>query len=88
MAHRIAFLLFALVAVACAAPQSRPELPENNNRSTTARPTSTGRPSPSIILGTPAEEGEIPFQALIWSAPDGSQEGFDCGGSLITLSGS
>lgn len=86
-------LIFALlVAVALAAPQTRPTQPPGNpgNRSTTARPSttsswpsSTNSPSPSIIYGTPAEDGEIPFQALLFSAPDGSLEGFDCGGSLI-----
>lgn len=82
MSKHLILCLVGLVAVASAAPQTRPEQPPRN-RSTTARPSTTNRPSPSIILGTPAEEGEIPFQALLWSARNNSVDGFDCGGSLI-----
>lgn len=83
MAKFLALCFIGLAAVASAAPQTRPEQPPRGNGSTTARPTTTARVSPSIILGTPAEEGEIPFQALLFSANNGSLEGFDCGGSLI-----
>lgn len=83
MAKFFALCFIGLAAVASAAPQTRPEQPPRGNGSTTARPTTTARVSPSIILGTPAEEGEIPFQALLFSANNGSLDGFDCGGSLI-----
>lgn len=43
----------------------------------------TRRPTPSVIYGTPAEEGEIPFQALLYNALNGSTSGTRCGGSLI-----
>lgn len=38
---------------------------------------------PSIILGDPAEEGEIPFQAYLVSSRNNSNSGAICGGSLI-----
>lgn len=38
---------------------------------------------PSIILGDPATEGEIPFQAYLISSRNNSNSGAICGGSLI-----
>lgn len=38
---------------------------------------------PSIILGDPAEQGEIPFQAFLVSSRNNSNSGALCGGSLI-----
>lgn len=38
---------------------------------------------PSIILGEPAQEGEIPFQAFLVSSRNNSNSGALCGGSLI-----
>lgn len=82
MAKLFALCLLGLFALASAAPQTRPERPPRDNSSSTTTST-THRPSPSIILGSPAQEGEIPFQALLFSANNGSDVGFDCGGSLI-----
>lgn len=82
MAKLFAICLLGLFALASAAPQTRPERPPRDNSSSTTTST-THRPSPSIILGSPAQEGEIPFQALLFSANNGSDVGFDCGGSLI-----
>lgn len=84
MAKLFALCFIGLAALSSAAPQTRPERPPSGNGSTTARPSSSSsRPSPSIILGEPAQDGEIPFQALLFSATNGSDVGFDCGGSLI-----
>lgn len=82
MAKLFCLCLLGLFALASAAPQTRPERPPRGNSSSTTTST-TNRPSPSIILGSPAQEGEIPFQALLFSANNGSDVGFDCGGSLI-----
>lgn len=82
MAKLFCLCLLGLFALANAAPQTRPERPPRGNSSSTTTST-TNRPSPSIILGSPAQEGEIPFQALLFSANNGSEFGFDCGGSLI-----
>lgn len=38
---------------------------------------------PSIILGDPAVDGEIPYQAFLISSRNNSQSGALCGGSLI-----
>ena len=38
---------------------------------------------PSIILGDPAQDGEIPFQAFLISSRNNSNSGALCGGSLI-----
>lgn len=38
---------------------------------------------PSIILGDPANPGEIPFQAFLISSRNNSNSGALCGGSLI-----
>lgn len=38
---------------------------------------------PSIILGDPAMDGEIPYQAFLISSRNGSTSGSLCGGSLI-----
>lgn len=62
--------------------QTRPELPPQGNSSTTTRPDPSS-PSPSIIYGTPADEGEIPFYALLYNAANGSTTGTRCGGALI-----
>lgn len=82
MAKLIALCCFVAVILAVADAQRGPP----RNRSTTARPSTTpgpNTPSPSIILGEPAAEGEFPFHALLFSARDGELTGWDCGGSLI-----
>lgn len=39
--------------------------------------------NPAIILGEPAQEGEIPYQAYLAIFRNGSTQGVACGGSLI-----
>lgn len=81
MANKFTLFLVGFVLVAGASAQTRPEVPTppRGNR-TRVRPP---RPSPSILMGEPAQEGEIPFQAILFSALYGDEFGFDCGGSLI-----